>query len=106
MKLKAVTPVVKEATEQVIYDHYWVVSMTISAPDPNKPVSVNARLAPAKDVTDGEGNVTKHLDYKNMIHFNVKDIFKRMSDDPTGPLAQAFGGIMVALIAEIPEIEA
>jgi len=106
MKLQAVTPVVKEATAQVVYDHYWMAGMQIQAQDPNGQVNVMARLVPAVDVTDAEGNVTKSLDRGNVMNVRIEDVFTKIAADPTGPLAQAFQAVMVALIAEVPEVEA
>ena len=47
----ASTPVVVEATEEKVFDKYWLSNLRIMAGEPTKPVRMMAAWTPARDIT-------------------------------------------------------
>ena len=41
-----------------------------------------------------------------MIQVNIPDLYAKMAEDPTGPVAVAFGAVLDALIAVAEGVEA
>jgi len=49
------------ATDEKIYDKYWMTQISILSPDPTKDSTVVVQLVPARDVDVGGGQIVKEL---------------------------------------------
>jgi len=88
VQFEAVTPNVVPASNEVVYDKYWMSNMMIMAQEPTKNVRLIATFKPARDVTvevDG-----KTVEYKELMpngkekQLVIKDLFGDAAKDPTG----------------------
>ena len=111
-QFEASTPEVQAATEEKVYDLYWLANFRIQAGNPLKPAKMIASFAPARNVTiqvpvlDEEGNVTGSEDKvvkelkantepKRLV---INDLFGAAEEDPT--LATALETVLIALKAK------
>jgi len=106
-RLLAETPIVKpaETIPEKTFDHYWLANMTVEAKQPNRPVTITANMFPARDVDDGEGNITKELDRTNRKQVIINDVFGIIANDPTGKVAVALNAVMEALVEQVEGLQ-
>jgi len=88
------------ATEEKIYDKYWMTQLHIIAQSPTEEAKMIAVLSPARDITvnvGGEDVVIKELmpDAED-VKIVVPNLFERMATDAS--LGQIMGGVLVELI--------
>jgi len=88
------------ASEEKIYDKYWMTQLHIIAQSPTEEAKMIAVFSPARDITvnvDGEDIVIKELmpDAED-VKIVVPDLFERMATDID--LATVMGGVLVELI--------
>ena len=108
----ATTPSVEAATEEKVFDKYWLSNFRIQAGDPTRPARMIAVWSPARDitvqvpVTDEEGNVTgtedivvkelqKNAQPKRLV---IDDLFGAVEEDAS--LAAALETVLAALKAK------
>ena len=89
------------ASEEKVYDKFWLTQLSILAQDPTKEARIVAVLVPARDVTvnvGGEDVVIKELmpDAENTT-IVVPNLFERMASTPS--LAIAMGAVLNELTA-------
>jgi hypothetical protein len=86
----ATTPYVKPATEEVVYDKYWMSEMNVRANDPTKPIQLRAKFVPARDMSY-EANVNGEIttvSYKELmpnapsVELKINDVFAAAAEDP------------------------
>jgi len=89
VQFTATTPSVKPATQEVIYDKYWLSSFRCEATHPLKPIRLVAVFTPARDITikdkDGNDVTVKELmpnaEPKRLV---IEDLFAAAVADPSG----------------------
>ncbi len=96
-KITATNPVVKEATQEVTYDKYWLSNMYIHAGVPGSNVRAEASLMVYREVesTDEEGNPITVKDFDptiKKVHVRIPDVFTEAESDPA--LTNVMGGIL------------
>ena len=96
----ATSPTVVPATQEVVYDKYWLVALRIQAQDPTKPARAMAVFAPARDVTvdNGEGGTItyKELNPKGeRKQLVIKDLFGEAETNLA--LSEALEGVLAVL---------
>ncbi len=101
VQFDATTPEVVPATQEVVYDKYWLANFRIEAGNPKQPVRLMASFVPARDVTEDDGNggtitfkeIKKNSQPKRLV---INDLFKEAAEDPAG-LGAVMGGVLVYL---------
>ena len=99
------TPQVSPAVTEVTYDQLWLVDLQLSGARPNRPTRLQATLAPARDVDDGEGGTKPELGPGRRVRLSIPDLHKAIAEDPTGPLAIALDALIDAVVALSDELE-
>jgi len=95
VKIQGQQNVVEPATEEKVYDHYWVRQLQINAFNPQNKVRANAILTPARNIqsVDEEGNLVvdeegnpvyiKELKQGSDRELRITDVFGDAANDPT-----------------------
>ena len=101
IQFDATTPIVVEATSEVVYDKYWLSNFRIDAANPTKPVRLVAAFVPARDVTvdDGNGGTITYKELKQGSQpkrLVIQDLFGEAALDPTG-LGAVMNGVLTFL---------
>jgi hypothetical protein len=99
VQFDATTPSVTPATQEVVYDKYWLSTFRVEAGNPTQKIRLVAVFTPARDVTvkdeDGKDVVVKELmpnaEPKRLV---IQDLFAEAVADPTG-----FGATINAVFA-------
>lgn len=105
-QFEASTPVIKPATEEVVYDKYWLKRLMVNAGSSTKPVSLTAVFVPARDMTT-EANVAgviTTVEYKELMPngpekvLNINNVFSLAQTNNT------FAATMNAVFASLKQI--
>jgi len=81
-QLNSTSPNVKAATEEKVYDKYWMTRFLVRAPTPTEPVEIVAVFKPARDVTVGDVTYKELNPDAKEVKIRIEDLFVAAEEDP------------------------